>query len=258
MLYRRYGFPEESEIVICTVTSVQYNSVFATLDEFPGKSGIIHISEISPGRIRNIRDYVKEGKKVICKVLRVNEERGHIDLSLRRVNESQKRNKNDELKKEMMAEKIVEFAAKELKLKFEEIYKTVFIKVSKEYDHLYPCFEDFVIGNFDIKKLGLEKNLTDKLVELITQRIKPPEVSINGTFTLTTYDPNGIEVIKNALKSAIRENVTLKYYGAGKYGISFIAEDYKECEGMVEEVTEAVIEKMEKAGGEASFKRDDE
>jgi len=257
MLYRKYGFPEESDIVICTITSVQYNSVFANLDEYPGKSGIIHISEISPGRIRNIRDYVKEGKKVICKVLRVNEERGHIDLSLRRVNESQKRNKNDELKKEMMAEKIVEFAAKELKLKFEDLYRKVFESVSKEYDYLYPCFEDHVVGNYDIKRLNLDKKIIAKLDELIKQRIKPPEVFISGSFTLITYAPDGIEVIKKALKPAVRENVTLKYFGAGKYGITFVAEDYKECEEMVEEVTEAVINNMEKLGGEAKFERDE-
>jgi len=258
MLYKRQGFPEESEIVICTVTSVQYNSVFASLDEYRNKSGIIHISEISPGRIRNIRDYVKEGKKVICKVLRVNEERGHIDLSLRRVNESQRRNKNDELKKEQLAEKIIEFAAKDLKMKKEELYLLVTNKIFKEYDHLYPSFEDYVTENYDIKKLDLDKKIIVKLDELIKQRIKPPEVMISGTFTLVSYDPDGVSTIKKAIELAQGEGIELKYYGAGKYGITFKAEDYKECEEMVEKATTAVIEAMEKAGGEASFKRDDE
>ena len=99
MLLKKEGFPEEGELVMCTVTNVQYHSVFVRLEEY-GKSGMIHISEVSPGRIRNIRDFVKEGKKVICKVLRINLERGHIDLSLRRVSEAQKRNKANDLKKE--------------------------------------------------------------------------------------------------------------------------------------------------------------
>ena len=58
MLYQKKGLPEESELVICTVTKIQYHSVFVKLDEF-NHSGMIHISEISPGRIRNIGDYVK-------------------------------------------------------------------------------------------------------------------------------------------------------------------------------------------------------
>jgi translation initiation factor 2 subunit 1 len=69
MLYHKTGIPEDSELVLCTVNKVLPNSVFVTLDEY-GIDGLIHISEVSPGRIRNIRDFVKEGKKVVCKILK--------------------------------------------------------------------------------------------------------------------------------------------------------------------------------------------
>ena len=95
-------------------------------------TGIIHISEISPGRIRNIRDFVKEGKKIICKVLRIYRERGHLDLSLRRVTESQKRQKKTQIKQEMLAERIIEFAAKDLDMTLKDLYKVVIDIVLKE------------------------------------------------------------------------------------------------------------------------------
>ena len=62
MYYKKSDLPEEGEILLCTVTNIQYSSVFVKMDE-NDKSGMIHISEIAAGRIRNIRDYVKEGKK---------------------------------------------------------------------------------------------------------------------------------------------------------------------------------------------------
>src|SRR3989344_568516 len=99
MLYRREGFPDEGEIVLCTVTKINPNSVFVHVDDYD-KGGMVHISEISPGRIRNIRDFVVENKVVVCKVLSVNRERGYIDLSLRRVNETLRRNKLEEVKQE--------------------------------------------------------------------------------------------------------------------------------------------------------------
>src|SRR3989338_3423064 len=111
MFLKKDGFPEEDELVMCTITKVQPHSVFCNLDEYD-KGAMIHISEVSPGRIRNIRDFVKEGKKVVCKVLRVNEEKGHIDLSLRRVTETQRRLKVDEIKQEQKSEKIIEFVTK--------------------------------------------------------------------------------------------------------------------------------------------------
>ncbi|MBI2651000.1 hypothetical protein HYX01_00865 [Candidatus Woesearchaeota archaeon] len=52
MLLQKKGFPEEDELVMCTVLKVQYHSVLVGLDEY-GKNGMIHISEVSPGRIRN-------------------------------------------------------------------------------------------------------------------------------------------------------------------------------------------------------------
>src|SRR3989344_8840742 len=110
MLYRKEGYPEEHELVSCTVTKILPQSVFVNINEY-AKQGMIHIAEISPGRIRNLRDFVEEGKMIVCKVLHVDSQRGHIDLSLRRVTESQRREKNDQMKQEMTAEKIVEFLA---------------------------------------------------------------------------------------------------------------------------------------------------
>ncbi|MBD3259227.1 S1 RNA-binding domain-containing protein, partial [Candidatus Woesearchaeota archaeon] len=138
--------PEVSEIVLCTVTKIHHTSVFVTLDEYSNKSGMMHISEISPGRIRTIGDYVKEGKKIICKVLRVDKDRGHIDLSLRRVNEGKRREKNDQLKREQKAEKTVDFVAEQLKLKPRELYYKMRPVVFKDYNFFHECFEDIVAG----------------------------------------------------------------------------------------------------------------
>ena len=92
MLLKKRGYPPEDSLVLVTVTKVNPNSVFVTLDYYENRPGLIHISEISPGRIRNIRDFVIEGKKVVCKVLKIDQTKGHIDLSLRRVTEIQRRN----------------------------------------------------------------------------------------------------------------------------------------------------------------------
>ena len=145
MYYHKSGLPEESEIVMCTVTNVQHHSVFAKMEEY-GITGMIHISEISPGRIRNIRDYVKEGKVIVCKVLRVHQDRGHVDLSLRRVSEGQRREKANQLKFEQKAEKIADAVAKQLKKKGEEFYKSFAPKVLEDYEYLYLLFDEVVSG----------------------------------------------------------------------------------------------------------------
>ncbi len=252
MLYRRTGMPQEDEIVLCTITNVQHHSVFAKLDEYD-KSGMIHISEVSPGRIRNIRDYVQEGKKVVCKVLRIDEQKGHIDLSLRRVNEGQKRKKQEEIKHEQKAEKIIELLAKKSKKDFKKLYDEISEKVFAKYDYIYESFNDIVEETVKFEKLGFEKKLGAEIERVVKDKIKPAEVTIKGELHLMSYEPDGIEMVKEALKKA--KGAEIKYKGAGVYNVVVKAPDYKEAEKILGKATEVVIKHIEKNKGKGSFER---
>ena len=256
MLLKKEGFPEEGDLVLCTVTHVHFHSVFVTLDEY-GKSAMIHISEIAPGRIRNIRDYVVEGKKVVCVVLRVNNEKGHVDLSLRRVNEMQKRAKTDKIKQEQKAEKIIELVAKSLIVNVQELYNEIHSKVSKKYDYLSDFFQDVALGNAKLDKAGIKKEYCETLQEAIKQRIKENKVKISGDLLLTTYTENGVQIIKEALKkaSAGRKDVTIRYEGGGKYDISVESTSYKEAENSIDEITKIAIDYVKENDGEGKFIR---
>lgn len=260
MLFKKQGFPEEGELVLCTVTSVQYHSVFVDIDEY-GKSGLIHISEVSPGRIRNIRDFVKEGKKIVCKVLRINEEKGYIDLSLRRVNESEKRRKIDDIKREQNAEKIIEIAAGKIGIKTEELYKEISEKVTKGYISLHEFFEAANKNENLLESLGKDKKHLKVIDETIKQRIKPAEVQIIGKMKITTFAPNGIDVIKDSLKKAedaAKGRININYLGSGLYRFMIKAPDYKEAEKLMKNSVDAAISIFAKRNGTAEFSRESE
>src|SRR2546421_1696472 len=104
---RGYDWPDEGELVVCTVTNVKNFGAFVTLDEYEAKEGSIHIAEVSSGWIKYIRDYVREGQKVVCNVLKVDKDKGHIDLSLKPVNEHQRREKIQEWKNERNAQNLL-------------------------------------------------------------------------------------------------------------------------------------------------------
>lgn len=236
MLYQKEGFPEEGELVLCTVNNVQHHSVFVKLDEY-GKSGMIHISEISPGRIRNVRDYVVEGKVVVCKVLRINEERGHIDLSLRRVSENQRRNKVNEIKQEQKAEKIIEFVAKQLNISKNELFNKIYQPIFKQYPNIYSCFEEVITDDKVLSNLGISKDLEKPLVETIKQRIKPPQVEIKGRINLVCTSPDGVDIVKDILiKLRDGHNIELKSFGGGIYSLLIVDEDYKTAEKRLKDI----------------------
>ncbi len=260
MLILKEGYPERSELLICTVTKIQFNSIFVSIDEYQGKQGIIHISEISPGRIRNIRDYVKEGKVIVCVVLRVNMERDLIELSLRRVQEGQRRNKINEMKLEQKAEKLIEFVARSQETDPAKLVRHIIDSIKDEYDTVHGYFEDIVLGDETIDRLKLPPKTSKALLETITTRIKLPEVIIKGRFELSSFDPSGNEMIKEALARAKKtggESLSILYLGAGKYGISIKSEDYKTAEKVLENVVNEVTAFMKKNNGLCSFSRTD-
>lgn len=252
MLFVKQGYPEEDDLVMCTVTKVHFHSVFVKLDEYD-KGGMIHISEVSPGRIRNIRDFVKEGKKIVCKVLKVNAEKGYIDLSLRRVNDMQRRSKIDEIKQQQKAEKILEFVAKQIKIDVKEAYNEVAEKIKDT--SLYNFFEQVVSDNSILEKSGISKKIAEPLLEIIKQRIKEAHVEVRGTLSLVSYAPDGVELVKESLKRAddISKKAEIKYMGAGKYSVYVKSPDYKEAEKIINKIAETAIDFIKKSGGEGGF-----
>jgi translation initiation factor 2 subunit 1 len=252
MLFQKKGFPEEGELVLCTTSNVQSNSVFVKLDEY-GSSGMIHISEISPGRIRNIRDYVKEGKKIVCVVLRIHPERGHIDLSLRRVNETQKKNKVEHIKQLQKAEKIVEFVANNNKINTEVLFKEIIEKIKQDYDDLVVCFNDVVNNGLELSKYNI--SLSDELETIVKQRIKPPEVIIEGDFSIELYSDDGISIIKEIFSKLDGDKIKSCYLGGGRYQVSVKAPNYKEAEEILEPVKQQITKFLESKGAKVEYKR---
>jgi translation initiation factor 2 subunit 1 len=247
-------WPQESELVVCTVENVKDFVAFVSLDEYGGRQGLIPISEIATGWIKYIRDHIREGQKIVCKVLNVDRNRGHIDLSLKDVNEHQRRVKIREWKNESKAKKWIGFVAKAA----DEPAGAIEDAVLDKYGVLYPVFEDIVIeGEAVIQKLGLSKTAGDALLQVARENVKVPRVDVTGHLILTCTQPDGISVIKKALRSAEPKiadvEIELLYLGAPTYRIKVTAPDYKIAEKALEKAAALAIAVVEKAGGEGSL-----
>jgi translation initiation factor 2 subunit 1 len=257
LFLKRQGFPEEGEIVFCTVIKVQYHAITVQLDEYEDGTGLIPISEVSPGRIRNIRDFVEEGKKVVCKVIRVDIERGHVDLSLRRVNESQKRNKTDAIKQEQKAEKMIESFAEKVKKPVQEVYNEIAPIILNSYPWIYMAFEDVIEKNLSLEKVGLKSETASELEKFVREKIKPKKVEIIEKIAIKTFNENGLEMIKQSFARLkdIDSNIEISYLGGGNYRMHVTAKDYKKAENIIAEVKESMGKSFADKRGEITFTR---
>ena len=248
MFYKKKEIPKEGEIVLCTVKKISYHSVFLKLDEYNNLEGMMHISEIAPGRIRTIRDYVKEGKKVVCKILRVNKITKSIELSLRRVNKMQRINKSAECKQEQKAEKLLEFIGIQLNM-----YKEAGYELISKYGSLNESFQNLVLDKDQINELEIKKEISDLLIKTVIERIKPKEVQVKGVLNISLNTEDGVDTIKKVLTDSQKGTIKIIYMGAPKYQITVTASDYKTAEEILENVTGTILKKIKDAKGTGEF-----
>jgi translation initiation factor 2 subunit 1 len=245
-------YPQEGDLVIATVNKIHYHSIFCNLDEYENLSGMLHISEVAPGRIRNINEYVKEGKVVIVKVLRVDKNKGHIDLSLRRVTEAQRKQKAASRKQEALVENIITQIAKTTDTTEEKLLETL----TKQFpeDALYDVFVEVVEGDRDLTALDLNDSIRESLIDAIKDRISPKIVSIKANITIKTYAPDGVEQIKKAFSNQAKA-FDIYYAGAGVYSVEVSAKEYKVAEELLKTFREHLQESL--PGAEIGFERAD-
>ncbi len=167
----REELPEKGELVICTVRKLKTFGVFASLDEYGNKEGFIHISEVSTGWVKHLKDYVREGQKIVCKVLAVDERRGHIDLSLKAVKDNQKKERIKAWKNEKKAQKWLSLAVAESEL------PEIEAKLVEAYGSLYDAFQQILkSGRRALTELGIAEELADKIHAVAIANVKPPQV----------------------------------------------------------------------------------
>ena len=250
------GWPEIGDLVVCTVVNVVEFGAFVQLDEYDKKEGLIHISEVASGWVKYIRDHVREGQKIVCKVLNVDPSRSHIDLSFKDVNEHQRRSKIQEWKSEQKAEKWLEFVAEATGADKDALYE----QLAEKFDGLYYVFEDAAIRGPEALK-GLQPEVAAQIALVAKENVKIPYVYITGYVDLTCPQPNGIDVIKRALKAAMKSEdddirFDVSYIGAPRYRIRIVALDYKIAENAMKRAANAAMDVVLKAGGTGKFHRE--
>ncbi|MFB6282923.1 MAG: translation initiation factor IF-2 subunit alpha [Halobacteria archaeon] len=250
------GWPEPSELVVCKVDNVEDFGAFCKLVEYDDKEGLIHVSEVASGWVKHIRDHVRDGKTVVCKVLEIDEDSQQIDLSLKDVNDHQAQDKIQEWKNEQKADKWLSMAIDD-----DETITEVASKLIQKHGTMYDALEEGAIHGVEVfENAGISDDLSQKLVEVARENINVPYVNIKGYVDLETQKPEGVNDIRQALQSFdeddVEAEVSVEYVSAPEYCVSVKAHDYKTAETVVEKAAESIIDTMESLGGSGAYHTD--
>lgn len=108
--------PEYEEIVMVQVNQIAEMGAYVSLLEYDGIEGMILLSELSRRRIRSINKLIRVGKSECVSVLRVDRDKGYIDLSKRRVSPEQLKATTERYNKGKVVHAIMRTVAEKLDL----------------------------------------------------------------------------------------------------------------------------------------------
>jgi len=222
---------EEGQIVLCTVDKIVGTTVFVKIQE--NGEGTILTSEIAPGRIRNLRNYVVPDKKIVCKVLRLTPKGAH--LSLRRVKQNEKKELLEQIAKEKSYKAIIKTI-----LGKEESEKTI-NKINEQQDII--SFLEEAKTNPKILEKHFSKTDSDKIIKILESKKEKPK-EIKQKFNLSSNDSEGIKIIKDILNKAHKDSkCSISYIAAGKYRLNLIGENFKKLKQEFNHIFD-IIEKL--------------
>ena len=224
---------EQNQIVLCTVDKILGTTVFVKIEG--GGEGTLTTSEISPGRIRNLRDYVVPGKKIVCKILSIKGDK--IYLSLRRVKQNEKKELLDKLSKEKSYKAILKTVLKD---KVKETIETI------ETDLTITEFFENVKEDPKILEKFISKSDSEKIIKILeTKKDKPKEIKY--ILELSSNASDGINIVKSILKDTTKESkCEISYLAAGKYRISLTGNNFKEIKTEINNVLSSIEKSAKK------------
>jgi translation initiation factor 2 subunit 1 len=273
MVKIRAKFPREGEFVVAKVTEVEKQYVYVDLIGFEGlpsdetARGMIHISEISSRWIKNIRNFVRIGQRVVLRVLRVDPSKGHVDMSLRRVNSAQKEIRLKEWKYAVKYENLLQFLTETegINLTLDEAYDKIGFPILDFFDNYQETIESLKENGEEL--LNQLEDISDEakkaLLKIVDENVQVSTVNISGKVKLSFNIEDGVEKIKESLLEASKvidsketRKINISYIAAPFYRVEVTTKDYLDAENILSDALEIIEQKANQYKGNYEFIRD--
>ncbi|CAG9821154.1 unnamed protein product [Phaedon cochleariae] len=204
-------YPEIEDVVMVNVRAIAEMGAYVHLLEYNNIEGMILLSELSRRRIRSINKLIRVGKTEPVVVIRVDKEKGYIDLSKRRVSAEDVEKCTERFAKAKAVNSILRHVAELLKYEsdeqLEELYqKTAWYfeeKYKKNKASAYDFFKQAVLDPSILAECELDDRTKEVLLGNIKRKLTSQAVKIRADIECACYGYEGIDAVKTALKAGL-------------------------------------------------------
>jgi len=253
-------YPDAEDLVIVQVQRVAEMGAYVSLLEYDNIEGMILLSELSRRRIRSINKLIRVGKTEIVIVLRVDKDKGYIDLSKRRVSQEDIAKCEANYNKSKAVHSIMRHVSETCKVPLIELYEKFGWNLYKKFGHAYDAFKlivqeaDKVLAPYEI-----QDKVKSTLLANIKRRLTPMPVRLRADIEVTCFGYEGIDAIKAALLAGQAVGteeavIKIKLVAPPLYVMMTTSLDKEGGLAKLEEACAVIGETIRKKGGESNIK----
>jgi len=264
--YYESKYPEIDDVVMVNVRSIADMGAYVHLLEYNNIEGMILLSELSRRRIRSINKLIRVGRTEPVVVIRVDKDKGYIDLSKRRVSPEDVERCTEVFSKAKAVNSILRHVANILEYKssdeLEELYKKTawhFEAKTKKKGSSYDWFKQAVADPSILEECGLDEKTKTVLLENIQQKLTQQAVKIRADVEVACYTYEGIDAVKEALRAGMAcstENVPVRInlIAPPLYVITTSTPEKQEGLQILQDACKAIEDRISASGGSFNIK----
>ena len=198
-MYRKQ-YPEVDDLVVCVVQRIDDMGATVKLLEYADVEGMILMTELSRRRIRSINKLLRVGRQEVVMVLRVDRERGYIDLSKKAVSEDDIPKSEERYNKAKEVHSIIRTVAEKSGETMESIYEQVGWPLYEEHGHGYDALQMAVVNPALLDPFGLSESTKAILNDQVKRRLAPKALKFRADIEVMCFGIEGVEAVKAALR----------------------------------------------------------
>lgn len=202
------------------VRSIAEMGAYVHLLEYNNIEGMILLSELSRRRIRSINKLIRVSRNEVVVVIRVDKDKGYIDLSKRRVSPEEVIKCEEKFAKAKAVNSILRHVGELLDYKNDEELDDLYKKTAWMFDEkykkqgaAYEAFKHAVTNPEILDECEIDEHTKEVLLENIKRRLTPQSVKIRADVEVACTNYEGVDAVKRALKKGLElstENMPIK------------------------------------------------
>jgi translation initiation factor 2 subunit 1 len=261
-------YPEIESLVMVNVRTIADMGAYVSLLEYNNIEGLILLSELSRRRIRSINKLIRVGRNEVAMVLRVDKDKGYIDLSKRRVSPEDVAACEDKFNKAKAVHGVLRHLAERRKFHLTELYERIAWPLYRKYGHAYDAFKialaeetggDAGAAEDPFTSLDVPADVIEELKLYIRRRLAPQPIKIRADVEVSCFTYDGIDAIREALFAGIavgtdNSPIKIRLIAPPIYVLSTMTLEKESGIALLQKAIDVILEKISAKGGKMDVK----